>query len=342
MKIQKKVAILAGVLSVACASNVSAQTDIKKLEKRLAKLERMQKNKRSTVSKIAERVTMSGLIEIEAGYVRGYDKNSSSDIIVRRAKLGFEAQINDQVDAQISLLHEENETDLEVDIATLDIAISDALDVTLGQTYVPFGVFNTNLVNDTLILEMAETRETVAMASFNTDTLKTAVYTFNGNINDTSRDVVDSLGVSVGFEAESFYAGFDITNNALDSDGVQGFGFNKHVGGTIFNAGFNAEAFSLAFEYLLVDKVAGGNPSGLQLEAGFGFNDMVAAFGIQTTDDAQGLGLPKTRFSVGLNTEVMSSVSLGVELWSDKDYSRSKGGTGDTALGLVAQLAANF
>ena len=67
------------------------------------------------------------------------------------------AQLSDYSSAEISLLYEEDSTDLEVDTASISFEKEgNPFALQVGQTYLPFGMFTTSLVNDTLVLEVAE------------------------------------------------------------------------------------------------------------------------------------------------------------------------------------------
>jgi hypothetical protein len=92
-------------------------------------------------------VTVSGLIEVEA-YTTDYEDladagagGDNSDIVLATAELGIDAQVNDWVNGNITFLYEEDDTDLEVDVAIITIANADATPFYFagGQMYVPFG-----------------------------------------------------------------------------------------------------------------------------------------------------------------------------------------------------------
>lgn len=126
-------------------------------------------------------IAFDGLIEIEASHSSPYVGGSSSDIIVATAELGASVKVNDQVSAGISLLYEEDDTDLEVDVAILTYSPADAnWSITAGQLYVPFGSYQTNMVSDPLTLEIGETRETVAQLDIESASITAAIYLFNG------------------------------------------------------------------------------------------------------------------------------------------------------------------
>jgi hypothetical protein len=79
-------------------------------------------------------VTIGGLIEVEAGYTSPFEGDSESDLDVATAELGFAAQVTDRVAGEITLLYEEDDTDLEIDVATITVAPPDGpWYVTTGQ-----------------------------------------------------------------------------------------------------------------------------------------------------------------------------------------------------------------
>jgi len=103
----------------------------------------------------------------------------------------------------------------------------------------------------------------------------------------------------------------------------------------------------LALEHLsALDEFAGdGNnsePTASQFEVSFETGNVTYAVSYQETDDALFLELPEERISVGLSTEILGSLGLGLELTMDDDYSVADGGTGDSTNSVVLQLAAEF
>ncbi|MCW8853612.1 MAG: hypothetical protein OQK72_02815, partial [Gammaproteobacteria bacterium] len=79
------------------------------LHKRLQKVE-------ATEKEAASNVRLSGLVEVEYGYNEDYAKVDSSDIVLATVELAIDATINDNVDISVGLLHEEDDTPLEVDV----------------------------------------------------------------------------------------------------------------------------------------------------------------------------------------------------------------------------------
>lgn len=135
-------------------------------------------------TRIGERLTVSGLLEVEGSYerltLRGGGDEAASDLVVATAQLGFEAEATEHLGATIVLLFEEDETDPpEVDEATLNYA-RNGWYARFGRQYVPFGEFPSHFVSDPLTLELGETRETAVLVGYEHDLFSIAAFVFNG------------------------------------------------------------------------------------------------------------------------------------------------------------------
>ncbi|MBK1720862.1 LbtU family siderophore porin [Thiocystis violacea] len=257
------------------------------------------------------RQMIGGLIEVEAFHVSPYEGDDESDIVLATFELGISAQINHWVEATASLLYEQDETDLEVDVAYLSIANAEASPFFLsaGQLYVPFGSFETNLVSDPLTLEIGESRETALQVGFVAGDVLGSLYVFNGDNSIEGESTIGSWGANLGYAHEeqerawAFGVGYindlgdsdtlqDATNDnrvtALDAqlaEGMDTTGFNvdptRRVGGWTLNASTAIGPFNLIGEYLsatdhfdvdsLAYRGAGAKPAAWNIEAGFSF-----------------------------------------------------------------------
>ncbi len=82
------------------------------------------------------KIGIGGVVEVEAAYNGSDSGENSSDIVLATA------EINDWISAETVLLHEEDDTDLEVDISVVSIANPDgSWFVNAGLMYMPFGFF---------------------------------------------------------------------------------------------------------------------------------------------------------------------------------------------------------
>ena len=91
-----------------------------------------------------------------------------------------------------------------------------------GQIYVPFGVYDTNLVSDPLTLEIGETRETAALLGFEYAGVGGSVYGFNGDHKLNGDNRIGSWGANLSYAWEqddvAVAASAGWINNLGDSD----------------------------------------------------------------------------------------------------------------------------
>ncbi|HEY7745951.1 MAG TPA: LbtU family siderophore porin, partial [Desulfuromonadales bacterium] len=156
--------------------NLSAEERLRILEERQADIYHTLAEKKSAglASSITDRITISGLIEVEAAaesvdFADG-TSDAASDLTLATAQVGLGVKLTEEVRGNISLLFEEGafgdeDTDLEVDEAAIDINYA-PLFGRFGRLYVPFGVFHSHFISDPLTLELGETRETAALVGY--------------------------------------------------------------------------------------------------------------------------------------------------------------------------------
>ena len=319
-----------------------------------------------------DNVAVSGVIEVEASGTDNEDlfDNSAdgddSDIVLATAELGIDAQVNDWVNGNITFLYEEDDSDLEVDVATITIANADATPFFFagGQMYVPFGAYETNMIADPLTLEIGETRETAALVGFAQGGFYGTAYVFNGDTDESGDDEIDNFGANAGFSGEFDNGDFDVSvsyiNDIGDSDALQdtipGGIVDDEVAGFGVSAVANIGDFTLIGEYVtalddfefaeLPFDGDGAEPSAWNLEAGYNFalmgKDSTIAIAYQETDEALALELPEQRLSLALSVGIFDNTALTFEYAHDDNYGSSDGGNGDDANTLTGQLAYGF
>ena len=317
-----------------------------------------------------QRIELGGAVEVEAGYSDPDAGNGSSDIVVATAEVGIAAQINDWVAGEITLLYEEDDTDLEVDVARISIADPDRpWFISAGQQYLPFGSYQSNLVSDPLTLEIGETRETAVVAGLESDGFTGGIYAFNGDVDEGGDDEIGSFGLFAGYGRESNGSSFRVNagyiSNIGDSDGLQdsindnlgGSDFNHQVPGVTLDALFATGPFTFIAEYTaaterfrmneLAFNGGGAQPSAFNIEAGYGFTlagkEATAAIAYQETNEAVALGLAEKRIAAAISVNIMENTALAFEWAHDDDYSAADGGTDENGGDrLTAQLAVEF
>lgn len=319
-----------------------------------------------------EGVTLSGLVEVEAMSSDNADINSAtdngdvSDIAVATVELGLEARLNDWTRASVVLLYEEDDTELDVDAATLTFGNPDAspLYLTVGRTVVPFGRFVTHMVSDPFTLEIGETYETTALVGFESDGLYGSAFLFNGDADEEGDDdTISNGGLNLGYAHEGDNGSFDVSVSYL-SDLADTDALTDTVGGTVSDevAAWSAYVayargpFTVLGEYLaasdrfdagdLAFDGRGAKPSAWNVEAGYTFElagkESTVAIGYQNTEEALGLELPEERLSVGLSVAMMENTAVSFEWARDEAYETADGGTGQDGDTVTAQLAVEF
>ena len=317
-------------------------------------------------------IDVSGVVEVEAFVTDSneYGNNSASDIVLATVELGIGTQINYVTRADISVLYEEDDTPIEVDTALLTFAADDVgMSLTLGQMYLPFGKFETAMVSDTLILELAETRETSALLSYNVFGMSFSGFVFRGDADDSA---VSDYGFAVDYLSDPVEIGMSYINNLLDSDTFTGYieeehdgfdlaeggiGYKHELSAATMNAMFNIGNISIMLEHIVSESVdndlatalnvnADESVSASQLELSFSTTisqkEVVFATAYQKTKEALFLGLPEKRLSLAGGVNVLDNFVLGVELWRDYDYEKQEGGSGESALNMLMQIAVEF
>ena len=314
-------------------------------------------------------IEFSGAIELEAGFSSDYQDVKTSDISLATVELGIDGQINDRVSGHLVLLHEEDDTPLEVDEGTVSIDMNNGWSLTAGQMYIPFGSYESNMISDPLTLELGEARESAVLIGYEANGLYASAYVFNGDTSKTStpagEDSIEHSGLSFGYVFEtanySLDLGFDYISSVGDSDGLSsGLDSNSDgspepltsfVSGTAVHWIYNRDSLSFIAEYVksgnfktseLSFNGQGAAPSAMNIELGYEFDRGTAALGYQTTDEAFNLGLPETRIIFSVSHEIFENTSLSYEHASDKDYSNAVGGTGGDRSTSTIQLAVSF
>ena len=301
--------------------------------------------------------SMRGLVEVEASYADDYAGDSSSDIVIAKAKLFFDAVINERITANMVLLHEEDDTPLGIDEAMITVDLGDGLTLIAGQMFLPFGNYETNMVSDTLAHTFSENIETTLRLDYTSGAMASSFYVFNGDsVLETGADeTVASMGLNIMYATDGMTAGISYTSNLTDgfliSDNLATSGVvSSYIAGMSIYATKSYDRASVFFEYIsALDDFAASDlangaakPSAMNLEAGYSLGDAVIAIAYQASREAVDLGLPETRIMLGYSMDIMKDTSLSFEVASDSDYDLADNGTGETATSITAQLAVEF
>lgn len=252
-------------------SNHDLLQRIKQLESRLEQQSVNETDPESTpdLAHWSERITLSGVLEVEAGYEDiDFDRagsEDSSDLVLATVELGIDAELTEHISGHVLLLWEEDDTEpMDVDEAFILMdGIGDSpVWIRAGKMYVPFGNFTSNMISDPLTLEIGETRESAAEIGVNLGAIYALAYVFNGDIDEAGDDShIDNFGAQLGYTLEedgfNLDVGISYINNILDSDGwgdefedFGGYELDDYVGGFGAHAVLETGAFNFIAEYI--------------------------------------------------------------------------------------------
>lgn len=360
------------------------------LDDRVSKLEEQIKTK-NLAEKIAEKVRFSGTIEAEAVYenVRpaspSAQNDDSSDISLSKAELGLDADLTKYVSGRVLFLWEEDDNEsVIVDEGYILLGGKDDMPawIKAGKLYVPFGNFETNMISDSLPLELGETRESALVAGFDHKSgFNASVYAFNGDCNvDEDDDNIRDFGAKIGYLMEgedlSIDLGISYINNLFTSNGLKdatgketekaaetGFSvkLSDKVPGMSLHAAAKAGGLSIFGEYTAMlddpevdlEDIVPGTLSGLELGSRSG-SDAMEAWNIELgyTFEIAEKKLTMAGAWQGVTnaedwfpeTRIMGAASMGVfkDTTLALEYRHDEFENDDKADAVTSQLAVNF
>lgn len=307
-------------------------------------------------------VDISGAIEVEAGYAKDYDDIKSSDIDLTNVEVGIDVGVNEWVSGFALLKWEADGGEGGyVDEGGIALGNLETLHYVLnvGKLYVPFGVFETAMISDPLTLELGEVREGAVSAEFAAAGFYGAAFVFNSDVNKSGEedDMLDSWGISLGYQLEAGGVNVDLTAGYISNLTASG-GFaetldvvDEFTAGGAFSAVVAIADFTVVAEYVgaLDDDYLDDNdadPAAWNVEVAYGFevneHEAGVAIGYQGSDDAAFLGLPEERWLASVNYELTADLGIALELTKDEDYSADEGGSGQSAESVLCQLVLEF
>lgn len=348
-----------------CASNVELEERIEKLEQKAGTA-----TGDSPLGQISEWVTISGAIEIEAGFASHDDADDTdeSDISLATAELGIEAKPQEWLTGFVLFSWEDEDDKVIVDEAHITLGATDDIPYYLsaGKLYVPFGTFETMMISDPITLDIGEIVDNAAQVGIEIHGFQAAAYAFNGDVDEAGDDdTIQSFGFSAGYAMEtdsfSFDLGADWISNILESgvlrDAIDGVDLDEYVPGVAIHAIFNFGPFSLMGEYVTMTddaKAVGGvvaveELSAYALEAGYTFDvsgfETTVAIGYQASDtDNAGAydDFPESKILGSVGVGITDKLSVACEYSKAENYSASEGGDGDEIDTFTIQLAFEF
>ena len=343
---------------------------VKSLEKRIKQLEEaIDRNVES--DKWYDRIQVSGLVEVEAGYSKFEDNNDptadtdESDVDLATVELVVDAKIIKHVDGHVMFKYEED--DLFVDEGFITLVGTEAFPAYLiaGRQYIPFGYYDSHFVTDPNTLVLGETNQGAAVAGyrFGGGMVDLAVGAFNGEVDKAGEDnAIDSFVAAVTIQPLYFLmAGMSYTSNLSSSDSlsaaIEDIGvteLNDLVGGwSAFVTVEFLDRFKVIVEYVAaVDDFEAGElydttdtqkrkPTAWNIELGVMIiEDLELALRYGGSDDGADF-LPDSQYGAVVNWGFFKNTSLALEYLHD-EFEETSLAVDQEADTFTAQLAVEF
>lgn len=314
-------------------------------------------------------LTFSGLIETEMSIGNDFNGDNFSEFNIATVELGLEAKLYESLAGHILVKYEGEEDDIFLDEAYIQLGPNEKYPFILsaGKGYMPFGNFETNMIQDPLTLEIGEVSDTGLTLSYEKNGIYGIVFGYNGLKESGEDELINGFGLAAGFSYEtddkSLEIGVSWINNLADSstitDALAEKGFdtvNNQVNGLSGHILTTIGSFTLIGEYLtalddfgsteIVLGSDGAKPQTWNTELSYSTNlfakEAVFALGYQKTDGAVELGLPESRIICLASFSILDGTTIGFEYFQDEDYSQKNGGTGNKSETFTLQLSNEF
>ena len=277
-----------------------------------------------TAVQAEDAIDIGGKIKVRAYSESPAEGDATQRLYLKNFDLSISAEIDEGISAGGTLKRDGDEGDIEVDDAFVTAALAGDASITAGLLYVPFGVFETNMISDPLTLDLGEKRDPAVVVEVSSDALHGTVYGYQRDTGeDEGRDDrISGYGASVGYAVEGDASGFSVTVGYINDvwELSEASGFSASAGGSLGDATVLVEHVGALEE--LMD---GMQPSALMVELGYSLqnilgSDAVAAIGYQSTREASGIELPESRMIVGLSAGITDNTSVAFEWRRDEDY----------------------
>lgn len=279
---------------------------------------------------LVEGVTVGGLIEVEA-YFGEEDGEDVSDVVLATFELGADVTFKEWINGSALLLWEEDDTEpVELDEGEITIGKCGKYPFYFkgGKIYVPFGNFETHLISDPLVLELAETRESALLAGYCSEYFEVCAGAFNGTLDDddalkshvASLTVTPEENVTIGVfwisalgESDGLEETISNTDNTLTYDETGGIGgFVSAQIGVIAIGGEYITALE-PFDMGVLGGEEELQPSAWNAEVALCFRGCSSEIALRSEGSDEFPGFPEIQYGVGASTRIAESAILAAE-----------------------------
>jgi len=298
---------------------------------------------------------ISGVLEMEAAFSQSDNDGNSSDLQAPALEIEFYTRLTRQISIAFTLVAEDigdSASNPTIDDAVINLR-SGVSTLTIGQSTLPFGRYETGAIHDPLTLLLGETSETTVIYNRSTDAGPDySIYLYNGESSDSpvANESLNDFGFAFNFIIEDWSIGAGYINNLANSDSLleTGTAVNKKVAGMAMHLAYHLDDWHFFGEHVMAldDFVPGdldgaissrSKPTASHLEIMLELDqDRYLSLNLSTSSQAADLLDYETQSTLTYATIVMQQANLYFELLSAKQYN----GNQDTILGV--KLAVDF
>ena len=282
-------------------------------------------------------VRLSGLVEIEAYWQKESSQASKSDLEVATAQLNFSGRLNPQVEAFMSLLYEEPEGGIGLDVAKIEWkeCLHPQLSLSVGKDYLAFNNYDTLLISDPLVLVLTEASETNLKVTWQQSWAHYSFTVFNGD-NKNRGEQLNNFVIESGIQpCPGFSGSISYISNIFESDTLQddlsATGQQK-VGGFNGFTRFNLGDLSLLSEFTIASRnVNPGElvstkyeckPQAYRLEADYALSETLD-MGLVYEGSSDYQPLPEVRYGAVARQAIKNNFGLGLEVLQNEGQNNS-------------------
>ncbi|EKD45784.1 MAG: hypothetical protein ACD_69C00136G0001 [uncultured bacterium] len=318
-------------------------------------------------------IALSGALDGNINYKQEYNKLNKLDVNLDGAQVDIIGETGPWVTSAISITYDDervsggtrvSNSKLKLDrgFITVGQLNKSPMYFSIGQMFVPFGRFSSNMLTKTSTRLLGRTKDRAVILGYSKDAFNVQIYGFPGETKGTNNGTVKSFLGHSGFHIGNNYkigkVKIDLEGSAIgniaESDGMQKnvFALNatsesihSRVWGINGNIRVKYDPFTVSSEYIgaarrfdsrdLAFNNQGARPQAINVEGAVEFKTMgrpsLFAIGYGQTWQALSLALPKQNYFAQYDVDIFKSVYFAVEYRHDVNYALS-----DTATSMPA------
>ena len=314
-------------------------------------------------------IALSGAVEGNISYKQEYNKNNKVDVNLDGAQLDIIGETGPWVTSALMIDYDDDKLDGNTRVSNSKLRLSrgfvtiaqlnkSPLYFTIGQMFVPFGRFGSNMLTKLSTKTLGRTKDRAVVLGYSKDAINVQIFSSPGETKGVNNGSLNCFlghsGVHIGNNYKIGKVKIDLEGSAIgniaESDGMQKyvFRFNEAIHSRVWGidgqARIKYEPFTIAAEYVGATRRfdsrdfkfndVGARPQALNVEGSVEFRTLgkisLFAIGYGQTWQALSLAVPKQNYFAEYDIDIYKGVYLAVEYRHDVNYNSTDFGAGTT------------